>query len=79
MQAGVAHQNKEQWRAAEFGGNQAEKARFLKMMGDKQGAAAAEDEMTRLRVEQQDELERLDELHEGKHPSSSAVRVFGSL
>ena len=74
MQVGLAHQNKEQWRAAAFGGNQAEKARFLKMMGDKQGAAAAEDEITKLRAEQEEELERLDQLHEGASSSTIAVR-----
>ena len=74
MQVGLAHQNKQQWRAAEFGGNQAEKARFLKMMGDKQGAAAAEDEMTKLRAAQEEDLERLDKLHEGASSSKTAVR-----
>ncbi len=84
MQAGSAHQNKEQWRAAEFGGNQVEKARFLKMMGDKQGAAAAEDEMTKLKAAQEEELELLDKMHEASasttnvrlHPPSSYKRSF---
>ena len=74
MQAGSAHQNKEQWRAAEFGGNQAEKARFLKMMGDKQGAAAAEDEMTKLNAAQQEELELLDKQHEA-YTSTTSVSL----
>ena len=73
----AAHQNKQQWRAADFGGNAAEKAKFLKMMGDKQGATAAEDEATRLRQAQQAELERRDQLHEGNLGdvgASAAVR-----
>ena len=43
-QQSEAHANKQQWRAAQFNGNAAEKARFLKMMGDKAGASAAEEQ-----------------------------------
>ena len=63
-----------------FGGNQADKARFLKMMGDTQGATVAESEAAaQTAAAQQAELERLDRLHEqGVAAAAAAAAGAGS-
>ena len=54
-QQSEAHANKQQWRAAQFNGNAAEKARFLKMMGDKAGASAAEQQQKQAAAAEQEQ------------------------